>query len=170
MAKPVLNEHEAVYNLYLSYLELMFTFPHRHIHMVGDGVWPLLYWGECWWGECFKAAVWISHPPAVWAAAKTHGLHLLTSSLPVPSLLLPQLLASPILPAHLEPWPCLLSCPACAPSRLPSFRSLLIFPLQKRPCPCPHLHPLAVFNLSPPDMTLQTLSPPHLLPAPLTGV
>lgn len=53
MAKPVLNEHEAVYSLYLSYLESMFTFPLRHIHVVGDGVWPLLCWGECWWGECF---------------------------------------------------------------------------------------------------------------------
>lgn len=46
-----------------------------------------------------SSRIWVSHPPAAWAAAKTRGLHILTSSLSVPLLLLPQLLASPILPA-----------------------------------------------------------------------
>ena len=46
-----------------------------------------------------SSRIWVGHPPAAWAAAKTRGLHLLTSSLSVPLLLLPQLQASPILPA-----------------------------------------------------------------------
>lgn len=88
------------------------------------------------------------------------GLHLLISSLPVPSLLLLQRLASRILPVSCPPWA--FASPALSPSRCPLTGPQLQVPAHmsssEEALPLPSLprslHPLAVFDSSPPDGAL----------------